>query len=177
MVLRGVGKLLSLCSVLTCCRWWPAECPAEPGMWRPFGRKAARIAHAGSEGVLWLIVALQDSYDKSLSRLEHQRTIVCIRASDCKAKHYTARSVGHRTCHKRGLTQWQTEDQHNGSRLSYTIWGPFLIRPPGGLLPIYCCQCDRLCLSLAALTFMSMLKWRHVGTLLTAVMISRYLLP
>lgn len=134
MVLRGVGELLSLCSVLTCCRWWPAECPAEPGMWRPFGRKAARIAHAGSGGVLWLIVALQDSYDKSLSRLEHQRNIVCIRASDCKAKYYTARSVGHRTCHKRGLTQWQTEDQHNGSRLSYTIWGPIWGSPTDFLL-------------------------------------------
>ncbi len=40
------GGLLTLCSLLTCCRWWPVECPAEPGMWRPFRRKAARIREA-----------------------------------------------------------------------------------------------------------------------------------
>lgn len=45
--------LLTLCGLLTCCRWWPVECPAEPGMWRPFGCKAARINYAGRRGFSW----------------------------------------------------------------------------------------------------------------------------
>lgn len=46
------GGLLTLCSLLTCCRWWPVECPAEPGMRRPFGHEAARADCAGRIGVV-----------------------------------------------------------------------------------------------------------------------------
>ncbi len=40
---RGVGVLLTLRGLLTCCRWWPVKCPAETGMWRPFGCEADGI--------------------------------------------------------------------------------------------------------------------------------------
>lgn len=41
MISRG-GRwgLWKPCDVLTCSKRWPAERPAEPGMWRPFGLEA-----------------------------------------------------------------------------------------------------------------------------------------
>ena len=45
--------MLTLCSVLTCCRWWPVECPAEAGMWRPLGCKAGGINHVDRSWLSW----------------------------------------------------------------------------------------------------------------------------
>lgn len=77
---RGAGGLLTLCGLLTCCRPWPVECPADPGMWRPFGCKAHRINRAdgrgfslrANAGVLWVTLKVWWLF-KSLFRTFKQR--------------------------------------------------------------------------------------------------------
>lgn len=94
---KGEG-LLTPCTVLTCCRRWPVECPAEPGMWRLFRCKATRISCGGSSDFSW---TANDSAFHVRSNYHH------LRLSSWKPK--TSHSTGHVTW---GV-QWQW---HNGRK-------------------------------------------------------------
>lgn len=98
------GGIVNPCTVLTCCRQWPVECPAEPGMWRPFRCKATRINRGGSS---------------VFSLTANANTISVLKLWQIFMSLFRPLKYN----------QWQAADQHNGSKLSCTIWGHFLVGP------------------------------------------------